>query len=44
MVQGRCHECGEAIGGGSHTLLETNSTAREFEDILRARGANRGFY
>ena len=44
MEQGRCNECGEAIGGGSHTLLNTNSTAAEFEGVLHRNGVPRGFY
>ncbi|KAI0338622.1 hypothetical protein BDW22DRAFT_1362689 [Trametopsis cervina] len=44
MEQARCNECGESIGGGSHALLNTNTTATEFEDILRRRGARPGFY
>ncbi|KAI0092232.1 hypothetical protein BDY19DRAFT_929008 [Irpex rosettiformis] len=44
MQQGRCNECGEAIGGGSHTLLSSNNTATEFESILRRNGAGQGFY
>ncbi|KAI0696188.1 hypothetical protein BC835DRAFT_1272285 [Cytidiella melzeri] len=43
MQKSKCAECGEAIGGGSHTLLNTNQAATEFEDILRRRGANQGF-
>lgn len=45
MQISRCPECGEQIGGGSHQLLSTNSSAREFEDILQQRpGVARGFF
>lgn len=44
MQTSRCPECGEAIGGGNHTLLSTNQTAREFEVILQGTGAPQGFF
>lgn len=44
MTTAKCNECGETIGGGSHTLLNTNTVATEFEGILRQRGAPQGFY
>jgi hypothetical protein len=31
MEVGRCSECGEAIGGGSHRLLESNRVATEMD-------------
>lgn len=43
MMTSNCPECGELIGGGSHRLLSTNSTATEFESILRGTGVPRGF-
>ncbi|KAF5314903.1 hypothetical protein D9619_007516 [Psilocybe cf. subviscida] len=41
-----CPECGVEIGGGSHRLLDSNTTAPEFEAELRNRpgGITRGFY
>lgn len=44
METSTCPECGEAIGGGSHRLLNTNTVAPEFEDILRRTGVAQGFY
>lgn len=31
MVQGKCNECGAAIGGGHHTLRSDNQLAREMD-------------
>lgn len=44
MTTAKCNECGETIGGGSHTLLNTNTVAKEFEEILRGQGVRQGFY
>lgn len=35
MEQARCNECGEAIGGGSHRLLASNSVATEMDGSTR---------
>jgi hypothetical protein len=44
METSKCPECGETIGGGHHRLLDTNTTAQDFETILQGTGAQRGFY
>jgi hypothetical protein len=46
MEVSKCPECGVDIGGGSHRLLDSNSTALEFETELRNRpgGVVQGFY
>ena len=38
MQASRCNECGEAIGGGSHTLLNTNRRADLMERIAAEQG------
>eukprot|EP01083_Nonionella_stella_P123358 371708_1 len=35
MQKGKCYECGEGIGGGSHKLMETNTWAPEFDGAER---------
>lgn len=35
MQQARCYECGEAIGGGGHRLLASNSVATEMDGATR---------
>lgn len=45
MQTSTCPECGEAIGGGSHRLLDTNTVDLRFEGILRDMGVTQqGFY
>lgn len=43
METARCPECGAAIGGSSHRLISSNTTATEFEEILRGGGARPGY-
>ena len=31
MQQSNCPECGQSVGGSSHTLLSTNTHASDFE-------------
>ncbi len=38
MQTSRCNECGEAIGGGGHTLLNTNLQATFLEGIAAEQG------
>jgi hypothetical protein len=35
MQTSRCNECGESIGGDSHTLLSTNTHSRDFEERMQ---------
>ena len=41
MQASRCNECGEAIGGGGHTLLSTNRSANVMERIAAEQGQQR---
>ncbi len=43
MMTAKCPECDEPIGGGSHTLLASNTRNTEFEEILRQRGVGQGY-
>ncbi|KAI6040315.1 hypothetical protein EDC04DRAFT_3140449 [Pisolithus marmoratus] len=40
----RCPECGEAIGGSNHSLLQSNRRATEYEDLLQQTGAQPAFW
>ncbi|KAI6157793.1 hypothetical protein BKA82DRAFT_4061548 [Pisolithus tinctorius] len=44
MQTSRCPECGEAIGGSSHSLLPSNSRATEYEELVRQSGAQPAFW
>lgn len=38
MQVSKCTECGEAIGGGDHNLLQSNQYAYMVEDIAAQQG------
>ncbi|KAI6119903.1 hypothetical protein EDD16DRAFT_1579433 [Pisolithus croceorrhizus] len=39
-----CPECGEAIGGNNHSLLQSNSRATEYEELLQREGAQPAYW
>ena len=39
MQEARCPECRAPIGGSGHQLHNSNTRAREFEDIAREQGS-----
>lgn len=44
MQTSRCPECGEAIGGSNHSLLQSNTRATEYEELLQQAGAQPAFW
>ncbi|KAI6021428.1 hypothetical protein BKA83DRAFT_166314 [Pisolithus microcarpus] len=44
MQTSRCPECGEAIGGNNHSLLQSNTRATEYEELLQQAGAQPAFW
>ncbi|KAF9358202.1 hypothetical protein BGX26_002269 [Mortierella sp. AD094] len=42
MESSNCPECGARVGGGSHTLLQTNTVNNEFENLRIGGGAAGG--
>lgn len=44
MQVSRCPECGVAIGGSHHSLLQSNSRAAEYEGLVRQAGARPAFW